>query len=897
MNPVALPVADLWTLLDASRASPVPGAVLVCATHRIAQAYVAADAARQASAGRTAWTSASIIPVDRFLRAGYDQAAQRGAVAGRILPAVLEPSQERAIWRGIVEQSGTRLLRGGEAARLCAAAWRLVRDWQLPLPLPGAASNADVAQFNDWGGRFQRRLQSLDVVDTAGLPGALVSAARDGFAIFPRTIVLAGFEQFTPALKGLLVAMNDAGITIHAVASDERHAHVERAMAADAERELRAAASWARDNLEGGAMRIGIVVPDARARRGAIERIFAEVLPPGAFSIAVGEPLGETSMIQCALRLLGLRAGATPIDEITALLLSPYWGGDETHREARARVDFKLRKEGHLAADLSTLASVAAGIGAVELAEICRRLLMLRPPASKMAPSAWAQHFAEWLDVAGWPGVRAADAREQDCRRRWVEGLGEFAALGAVLPSLPLSSALAHVREIADHTVQREAAPSARVQIMAPRDSAGLAFERLWVAGLDDQAWPRPARPNPLIPFGLQRDLRMPECDAAWQLDEATRLTRGWLAGADEVVFSHALHEDDRELQGSPLIPDAPERMLEQPSVPSTWTQAFAARRLETIDDANGAPTGEGEVLRGGARLFGDQAACPFRAYAHFRLGAEPVPEPAFSLDDRDRGNLTHRALHILWDGLRTHAALLALTSDERRARVERAVDRAIEWLLKKAAHRLGAAMARLERARLVTLLVQWLEREAMREPFDVLQVEGAAPGEREPWRTSNVEGVELKIRPDRIDRLADGRTLVIDYKTGDVLGRPWKEERPDQPQLLLYALERNDAAGITFAKVRTGDLEWRGVADEPVVKGVDSYQSDAELAMLPSWQALLDLWRRRIALLGAEIRAGVASVLPKSPRMCDTCDLHSVCRVRESVAELHLADDVPEAA
>ena len=878
-----LPAEALWAALDAARTGD-PDILLVCAGERIAQAFLDDDLARQQAIGRRAWRSAPIVPVDRFLREAYERASLAAAV-GRMLPAVLEPSQERALWRSIVEDAvHTRLLRNGEAARLAAGAWRLARDWQLPLPLPEARGNADVEQFNQWAARFHHRLEDLQAIDAAGLPAAL---AREQLAQFPPTLVFAGFDEFTPALADLLETLTRRGTRILATGAAPHAARVHRTATADAERELRAAAAWARKTLEAGALRIGIVVPNLSARRAALQRVFAETLPAHAFSIALGEPLAEFSIVQCALRLLSLQAGELALDELTSLLLSPYWDGDDAQRMARARVDLRLREDGFLRANLATLAATAERLEEPAFTSTCRRLLMLRAGRERLAPAAWAQRFANWLDAAGWPGTRAPDVREQEIRHRWNEVLGEFGTLGAVLPALSLSAALSHVREVAERTLFRSRTP-APVQVLAPRDSAGLQFDRLWVMGLDDQHWPPPARPNPLIPFSLQRERGLPHASAARELADATRLTALWIKAADEVVFSHALHEEDRELQGSPLIPDAPLMKIEIPERPQLWTRIFESRRLETLHDIAGLPPAAGALLRGGTRLFTDQSACPFRAYARHRLGAESPPEPVFGIDGRDRGILVHEALHHLWQMLRTQSALLALSNSEQAAHVGDAVDRAVNALVRKAPQRLGPAMAELERTRLVALLNQWLEIERARPPFEVAEIEGRAPGSRDAPRVSDVQGVAVRMRPDRVDRLPDGGALVLDYKTGDASGTPWNDERPDEPQLLLYGLDRTDTVGVAFAQVRTGETSLRGIAAEDgVAEGIDVFTQSHNLAALPSWNAVLDEWRRQIALLGEEIRAGFAGVLPKTPQVCERCNLQAFCRVRESRADI----------
>ena len=96
-----------------------------------------------------------------------------------------------------------------------------------------------------------------------------------------------------------------------------------------------------------------------------------------------------------------------------------------------------------------------------------------------------------------------------------------------------------------------------------------------------------------------------------------------------------------------------------------------------------------------------------------------------------------------------------------------------------------------LEEIRLVRLVTEWLEFEKARETFTVEQTEAK--------RTVTIDGLSMNLRLDRVDRLVDGSSLVIDYKTGNVDPRSWDLPRPDDLQLPLYKVFGLDPVA-TFA-------------------------------------------------------------------------------------------------
>ena len=52
-----------------------------------------------------------------------------------------------------------------------------------------------------------------------------------------------------------------------------------------------------------------------------------------------------------------------------------------------------------------------------------------------------------------------------------------------------------------------------------------------------------------------------------------------------------------------------------------------------------------------------------------------------------------------------------------------------------------------------------------------------------------------FKVRIDRVDRLADDARVLIDYKTGAAT-TDWRGDRPDNPQLPIYALAASRSIG-----------------------------------------------------------------------------------------------------
>jgi probable DNA repair protein len=305
------------------------------------------------------------------------------------------------------------------------------------------------------------------------------------------------------------------------------------------------------------------------------------------------------------------------------------------------------------------------------------------------------------------------------------------------------------------------------VQVLGALEASGLQFDHLWVMGLHDQAWPGPPAPNPFLPIQMQREAGIPRCSPERELAFARLITDRLLASAPDVVISYPTREEDRELAPSPLIlritkGEAADLQL--------WAGELYAktihqsRAVERIVDDQGPPINDEAWQRGGTKVFKYQAACPFRAYAELRFGAEDLKEPTPGLDDRQRGNAIHHALEEVWKEIRTFDALCQRTDVAEVIR--KAAASAIARIEDERRAPLPARFLALEQQRIERVVVEWLELEKTRPPFEVIQPEGECRGE--------LKGVRFKVRIDRIDRLADGREVVIDYKSGSPSVHSW---------------------------------------------------------------------------------------------------------------------------
>lgn len=909
---------------------------------RLAQALEAEFDRAQLARGLASWEAPDILPLPAFVDRAYEDALY--APGGGDLPALLSQAQEQLLWEEAVGAGdwGDKVLSKGATAALAAEAWNLAHEWRIESALDVWPGNEDSEAFAAWRAHYRRRTERDRLVDAARLPALVASFLGEGRITMPATIVLYAFDLMTPGQSDFLERCAAAGIEVLECEPERARSSPVRVELESPRQELELAARWARSRLEAkpaplakaeaakgkkkvvppgqgdlfaepappplgegrgeGARSIAVVIPDLQERRAEVVRIFSRMLGAQGFNVSFAPPLCAAPLVDAALAVLEIAGGAIAFDRASRLLRSPFIAGAESEMAVRARLDLALRRKAPATLSLAKLRGLVGNESARKPGLACPRLLKALDQlieASKSAgpasPHDWARRFTAQLHAVGFPGERVLDSSEYQTLAKWREALSTLAMLGSVAPSWSAPEARGRVHRLASETTFQPASGAAPVQVLGVLESAGLAFDHLWVCGLTDDAWPLATRPQPLLPPALQRKAGIPQATPERSFAVDAALTAAWREAAPEVVFSSARADGDRELLVSALAAEVPlvdAAALAIPTYASLRDALFAAGRqpgaMQRRRDVPAPP--HAGVAKGGTNILVDQAACPFRAFAHHRLAAREMERPEPGLGPPERGQLLHAMMAHLWRRLKDQATLDATDPATLDALIAEAAAAAVDSVKSRTPGPLEGKFAELERERLAQIAKEWLDIERKRPPFEVVKIE-------EPMQLFAGE-LQLAGRIDRMDRLVDGGGLaVIDYKTGaNSSTMLWLGERPDDCQLPLYALAAadEDVRAVAFARLKVGNLGFAGFSREKnLLPGVGPVQGRAvKNREIGSWEEMVASWRAETEKLGTEFLSGRSPVDPKNKlSTCDRCDLQPLCRVHERIGTLDEGD------
>ena len=887
-----------WDRLPAPlRAALASGATVVAPNNRLARRLATLYDQAQSETGRAVWPTPIVVPWSAWLERLWLDVLACDCRADP--PRRIAPVQAAYLWTRIVADEGLPLQDEPGAAVLAADAWTLVHAWGAGGPSwrGWTGGSDDGAVFARWAEHYAGMLLHRNGLDDAQLPDWLARRAPEIHAWRAGTVALAGFLEFTPQQERLLAALAAAGTQIAHVSTvlndgADAIARTRRTAGATPYDEVARALSWARDRaLADPGASIGIAIDVLASRREEVRALAEEFLCPmlqwpgheetaRPYNISLGGATSDVPLIAAALELIALAHAPLPMSRAAALLRSPYIGADTDAWLTRAQLEADWLDEGRREIALDdAITAIGASDGA--LANRWRAARDEHTRRASATPREWGEAWRVWLAAAGWPGERTLSSNDWQARAIWDELLANFALLGSVATHFRRAEAVAALVALAKNTVFQPESPPAPIQLLGFLEVTGLPLDALWVTGLAAESWPPAPQPNPLLPLPWQRERNVPRSTAARELAYAQSLTAQWACGADEVVFSYAQRVDDHLRSISTLV-SAAAWSEEGKTLPTTARHQFERAPLrETIADDHAPVLLDGTSVAGGAGLIEAQSDCPFRALALYRLAAEVWPTPLDGLSALERGSIMHATLAAFWRDVGDHAALVALTGDALAVRIDIAVATAITTVSTARWRRLPAVVRAGEATRIAQIAHAWLDSfERIRPAFVVAEIEVSS--------RLALGGLELKLRLDRIDALADGGIAIIDYKTGVALPPPrWFDARPQAPQLGLYVLARQalDATQpvrvAAYAQLKAGEFNvhgiaadaaaWPGLADPAGIKG----------AGLIDWSAVETRWRQSLGALAIEVREGCAAVAPRNViKTCQRCGLQQLCRI-----------------
>lgn len=875
------------------------GHTVVVPTAQRAAALRLAFAARQLRQGRRAFRTPDVRSLSGWLRGQPGARGDDGQTLRR-----LGASEEWLLWRRAVGEAAARLsLPAAGLADAVRQSAMLLYEWGIAPAALRESATPEAQLLRD----------SLAAMDgyVAQLGAAAPWRALHDLARSPprRVPVFAGFAPPTPARRALLEAWRRSGTPAQELASACGGPRGRRLSATDPSAELALLAHWSRERLEADpAARLLVIVPELAHRQAEVRRVFDAALDPcyprpaaggdaAPYAVEGGQPLAGYAPVAEGLRTLRLLAADVELAVISQWLRADFWlrpaGSRRALLDAWLRGVVPPRLNARQLLQALRAAPPALLAHADEVAALLLRLLEAFADGSSTTLGAWGGRFTRVFALCALHAgaARQRDSRAQQVLQRLDELLQECATLPDALGTFEGVDAVAVFTRLLARTRFEPATGDAAVTISAALADPVVHYDGIWVSGLHAGVLPQRARFDPFIPLSLQRAAGIITADAPALVEQAGQVLDILCRSSREFIVSAPQHAEDLELAASALLARYPPEAQAAPQPDAQWPQLIrASRRIQEFVDESGVDWPRAVPLPSGTRAVELQSRCPFRAYAQLRLRAEPLESPVPGITPRERGQMLHRALELLWQQLRDSSALAAARASRTLAQqvgdcVARAgaeilrgtdTDDSADPAFSAAADATGllalrrAAIAR-ELGRATRLITALCDLEASRSAFAVHELESK--------HRVRIGQALLDVRIDRMDRLGDGTHVILDYKSGRAVTPDWEVEQTTHPQLLVYLqATRAPVSALAVAHLDPKSVVFKGIGDEdfrlPGVRGTAG-----------SWSQQLLAWNEQVTQLADDFVRGAARVAP-TDRACDYCHLHAFCRIADAAAD-----------
>ena len=626
------------------------------------------------------------------------------------------------------------------------------------------------------------------------------------------------------------------------------------------------------------------------AYREILEREFKAELAPASvfpwedrhlpFNISMGTPLSHEPMVHLALLLLSQKSKRIPLLTFSTLITSPFLINPRSETQVRRELDWSLRGSNTTHVFLPQALDSKLRDRCPTLVTLLDALMSWVDDTSFRLPSEWARGISKFSKKVKWPSDNETlSSLQYQALTSWNECLDSLSSLDRVLQKINRHQAVSHLAHIAGETQFQPQTHEEPIQVVGLLESAGMEFDHLWIMGCHAETLPPYPNPNPFLPFlSLQKPFDLPHSTAEQELIFTEQTLFRLAHACKEMVFSYPAWQGETEMALSPLL--APwltdDNTIQNSTSNKVQDHPDFGIQLESIEDYFAIPVSpeEKEFIRGGTGILKNQAECPFRAFAIHRLTSQTRDFPELDMDDSLKGSLIHKILQLFWNQVRTSEHLHQLHDSKKLlGRISQSVQDGMQLFQLDAKGQ--SIFLEIEQERLTNLIHEWMEYERERSDFVVLDTESE--------KTIQLDDLSLKLKIDRIDQTPEGKTILIDYKTGLVPNlKKWFGERIEEPQLPLYSMEVN-ADAIVFANIRKGNSRYRGLSREDDIIPKIGSNITREHPELETWEDLQLFWKTGLNQLANEFLRGHLSVSPlHGDDTCKYCDQLTLCRKTE---------------
>lgn len=706
-----------------------------------------------------------------------------------------------------------------------------------------------------WISEFKKFKTENNCIDTTDLFSSVYKSLESNIKI--GNYYAYGFKQRTPEQNKLFEILKCQSLNSRSLENN-----IQALSFIDQETELESIAKWAKEvSLKNPNSQIGVVIPNLSQLQHLVKSTFDQEFDASLlethhkpYNISLGMSLCQYPLIQHLLSIVKISSqiikGNIELEMLMKTVTSPYIKGALNESNSRALLVNRILGLGCEEATTQKVLKLMKDCPVlIQIVNALRSLKIDKKIALEDSLDSINLLLLTW----GFTSDRSLSSSEYQLFEKYQNESLILNRLSNFYKKVSLFDAIKILNTHLNSVIFQPKSGTANIHILGALEAEGLYFDHAWVSSMTSNFIPGKIKMPLFIPQKTSIEYKLPNSNFLLVTEDAKVTLKALNNLSPETTYSYAKLMQNREELPSPYIDF--KDYLEVSFIKNS------SRELIYIDDYK-APKIQELTIKKGVKTLQNQMSCAFRGFAG-RLDIDDFEAPHIGLSRLQQGNLIHKILETFFNEIKSSASLLKLTELE--------LDNLIEKHTESATQNLPKSNFKLnEKIRLVKIIRQHIDLEKKRSDFEVIKTESTSE--------VNINGLKFSTRIDRMDRLANGDSLIIDYKTGkDVKVSQMTGDPIDQAQLPIYAVT-NSVDGVAFATINSNDCQFKAItknkSELPLTKQA--------INRMPEWDKQITEWTSILNSASKQFQNGIASVLPVK-NACDYCDYDLLCRVKKS--------------
>ena len=706
-----------------------------------------------------------------------------------------------------------------------------------------------------WISEFEKFKTENNCIDTTDLFSSVYKSLESNIKI--GNYYAYGFKQRTPEQNKLFEILECQSLNSRSLENN-----IQALSFIDQETELESIAKWAKEvSLKNPNSQIAVVIPNLSQLQHLVKSTFDQEFDASLlethhkpYNISLGMSLCQYPLIQHLLSIVKISSqiikGNIELETLMKTVTSPYIKGALNESNSRALLVNRILGLGCEEATTQKVLKLMKDCPVlIQIVNALRSLKIDKKIALEDSLDSINLLLLTW----GFTSDRSLSSSEYQLFEKYQNESLILNRLSNFYKKVSLFDAIKILNTHLNSVIFQPKSGTANIHILGALEAEGLYFDHAWVSSMTSNFIPGKIKMPLFIPQKTSIEYKLPNSNFLLVTEDAKVTLKALNNLSPETTYSYAKLMQNREELPSPYIDF--KDYLEVSFIKNS------SRELIYIDDYK-APKIQELTIKKGVKTLQNQMSCAFRGFAA-RLNIDDFESPHIGLSRLQQGNLIHKILETFFNELKSGASLLKLTELE--------LDNLIAKHTESATQNLPKSNFKLnEKNRLVKIIRQYIDLEKQRSDFEVIKTESTSE--------VNINGLKFSTRIDRMDRLANGDSLIIDYKTGkDVKVSQMTGNPIDQAQLPIYAVT-NSVDGVAFATINSNDCQFKAItknkSELPLTKQA--------INRMPEWDKQITEWTSILNSASEQFQNGIASVLPVK-NACDYCDYDLLCRVKKS--------------